>query len=236
MESINSFYKYYIFCCCRLPLQYFQFLLHSQLWEEYWWPIPRYKPSFINSIIEQSMAFPWTAFLCIPLPPTASTKGVQWFCLGVSLYLHLKVVLVFVLLSWSLQTQPAQIPSNACSNRTFDDFVVCYLLSQNVRIAWGWLQSGSTGKWKWILSFLHKSESISQHMHDGEVESCSFEEGAWGWWCQQGKHLGPIELQLMVVQCFSEDKHESCRSHSGGGIKNRVVGLQCTLWGLRELN
>lgn len=75
LQSVNSSYKYYIFCCCWLPLQCFQFLLHSQLWEEYWWPIPRYKPSFINSKMEQSMAFPWTAFLSIPLPPTASSKG-----------------------------------------------------------------------------------------------------------------------------------------------------------------
>lgn len=75
LQSVNSSYKYYIFCSCWLPLQCFQFLLHSQLWEEYWWPIPRYKPSFINSKMEQSMAFPWTAFLSIPLPPTASSKG-----------------------------------------------------------------------------------------------------------------------------------------------------------------
>lgn len=81
IQSINSLYKYYIFCCCRLPLQCFQFLLHSQLWEEYCWPTPKYKPSFINSIMEQSMAFPWTAFLCIPLPLTASSKRVQCLCL-----------------------------------------------------------------------------------------------------------------------------------------------------------
>lgn len=48
--------------------------------------------------------------------------------------------------SLSSQTQPAQIPSSACSDSTFNDMEVCYTLSQNLKIAWGRLQNGSTGK------------------------------------------------------------------------------------------
>lgn len=110
IQSINSFYKYYIFCCCRLPLQCFQFLLHSQLWEEYWWPIPKYKPSFTNSIMEQSMAFPWTAFLCIPLPPTASSKRVQCYvCACVSTFKDCPCVCApFLVFADTTSTDPKQ--------------------------------------------------------------------------------------------------------------------------------
>lgn len=234
IQSANSLYKYYIFCCCRLPLQCFQFLLHSQLWEEYCWPTPKYKPSFINSIMEQSMAFPWTAFLCIPLPLTASSKRVQCLCLCVSVHLHLKAVPTFVLLSCSLQTQPAQTPSNACSDSTFDD-LVCYLLFQNVKIAWGRLerQHWEILKMKmkhWVFCMSLNAFHNTCMMERWNPAPLKKEHG--DWWCQQSKHLGPPKLHVMVLQCYSEDKHESCRSYGDGGIRNRVADLHSILWGL----
>lgn len=144
--------------------------------------------------MEQSMAFPWTAFLCIPLPPTAASQRVQCLCLCMRVYLHLKVVLEFVLLSWSLQTKPAQIPSNACSDSRFDDLEVCYLLSQNVKISWGRLQSVSPVKslrWKWNTEF---SAQVWMHFTTNAWwNPAALKKEHGGWWCQQGKHLGPTE-------------------------------------------
>lgn len=125
-----------------------------------------------------------------------------------------------------VQTHPAEIPSNACSDSTFDDMEVCYLLPQNVKIAWRRLQSGSTGKssrWKmkyWVFCTSLNAFHNTWMMEKWNPALLKKEHGAR--WCQQGKHLGPTELQLMGVQCFSEDKHESCRLYGDGGIKNRV--------------
>lgn len=58
-------------------------------------------------------------------------------------------------------------------------------------------------------------------MHDGEVKSCSFEQGTWGLVMPTGQTFGSHWI-AGNVQSFSEDKHKSCRSYGHGGIKDRV--------------